>query len=446
MRFRRQCEGYDAYPVFINRGQDGFLKRSHLDETKSLVGLPPRGSTAPLISAEWIQGAIQDNQFIAAFWEKYASTNGSLRPEEPAWLFNIISMPETTALLRQALLAIAYTRAGRSQNNLSLISQGQMYYGLTLQMMQQALYKPELAASYDTLAAARCMCLYEAFELTTNSMTSWIHQTQGMARILEFRGPSSFQSPVCRAILESMRLNLMIHSIIMQTPSFLALEPWREQPWLGTVKPLEQQVYDHGFTLTSLIHRVDRAGEAEEGLGQVLVDTIIQILESYHSLTVLNEELIRMYRVGFNSTRTASLSVASASLLGIDLSFSFFACGLLRQCGQELLDENRSVIERVTGYIDKKRRRQLAHQIVLHVEMSLVTEAFAVVSSLVFALNCARFELRDSTEHKTRIKMIMKTLETRGSHRIITGIRTAGQSMVPPIARKKATIEEGSLS
>lgn len=444
----RQCEGYSTYPTFINRGQSGILKRAHLEEARVAYNdslHESRLSPRPFRTA---CQTLQEEQLVSIFWEQYVAGKGNGRHstgDKPAWLAAAISMSDRSGILREGLLAIAWTRAGRRRDDLPCILQGQRCYGNALRMMQRALYEPDLARSDEVLASARCMCLYEAFESTTDSMTSWINQNLGMARIIELRGAENCQDAFPRAVLESMRQNLMIVSLITRTESFLTRDDWRQIPWTGLEKPLEQRLYDHGFTLGSLFHKSDTIITDQTDPGAIQANMFREIRDSYHSLAVLNEELIYKQQAKSGTLEATPLPVITASLFGIDLGFSLFTSILLAQSKQCILEDNKDMVQDFIGYTYEPRRKQLARQIVQHVAKCLETESLSIVTRLVFALNCARFELKESREDEARIKSILAILESENSHRIVGSLRKAGKSILPRIVRSTLTEESNSF-
>lgn len=440
------CEGYGTYPIFINRGQRGFLKRAHLEEAK-VADYGSVHNSGPLSRpADLSNQNPQEDQLIATFWEEYVAGKGNgTNPasDKPAWLSAGINMTAKTGVLREALLAIAWTRAGRRHEDTPCIIQGQKCYGNALRMMQHALYNPELAQSDEVLVSARCMCLYEAFEATTGSLTSWINQNLGMARIIELRGPEKCQEILPRTVLESVRQNLMIVSQITRTKSFLALEDWRHIPWDGVEKPLDQRLYDHGFTLGCLFHTSDNMVTDRAISSTVYASMFQEIRDACHSLAMLNEDLIHMQQSRFDTLKPRAIPVFTATLFGMDLGFSIFSSALLERTNEKVLKENDHVIRDLIEYTYEPRRKELARRIVQYTLKCLETESHSVVSQLVFALTCAYFELRDSREDLPQIMSIMTLLEAGNSHRIVGSLRRAGKSMLPQIIQSTFAEEDG---
>ncbi|ETN39034.1 uncharacterized protein HMPREF1541_07076 [Cyphellophora europaea CBS 101466] len=346
-----------------------------------------------------------------------------------------MQMSSNEDILRKALLAIAYTRAGRNRSNKPCIIEGHRYYGETLRLMQQMLYDPMLSHSDEVLAAARCMCLYESFESTTGTMASWINQNRGIARMLEVRGPRNCREPFPRAVLESVRQNMMIVGIITRTPCFLEQEDWRTQPWIGiSPKPLDQQLYDYGFVLATVYQEGGAISADQPASWRVYVDIFTKVHDAYQALSQLNEEVSKIHD-GTDHLLSTPLPVVKALLLALDLCFSLFANALLPTCTPEIVESHREVIGQLLGYAQDSRRQQLARKIIQHLSSCLRTEPVFVMTMMLFPLNCARFELKDNEGDKDRVNSLMSALETGRGHRITGSVRRAGQSLAPPIAR-----------
>lgn len=183
----RLCEGYERYPIFINRTADGLQKRRPLEEAKSRssvsesqAGVPARqatvlGSTAhvpssvvnlpssPSTHAVWSAG------FLGWFWENYspADAPSGRFVKRPIWIYHAINIPQPTAALHQALLALAILRRGRVHDDKVLVVEGQRTYGRALVHLQKAIYDPQVASDEETLAATRALVLYEVGHLSS---------------------------------------------------------------------------------------------------------------------------------------------------------------------------------------------------------------------------------------------------------------------------------------
>lgn len=413
-------------------------KRKRLEEARQTT---QSGNESILLADVSLRPAVED-QIIASFWDQYAASAGASTNNKPMWLESAIMMASPTDTLRQALLALSFTRTGRWRDDRPCVVQGQRCYGVTLKMMQQALYDPALARTDEILAAARCMVLCEAFETTTDSLVSWINQVRGMCRIIQLRQPEDFGEPFPRQALESMRQNAMIESVITRRTSFLGEQAWLTKPWRDATKSLEQQLYDYGFLLASLFKRAD---ELEHLRAQaVCAKEYREIFETvaavYRSLSSLNDKTIQLRENKEQSSHSTYSPVLPISLIGLDLNYALFADALLKNCPRAFVEKDRDVIEQFIGYTTLSRRRELSRQILRHVMVCAEREPKFVLSQLVFALNTARFELRSSEEDQPLIRAIFDQLENRNRHRLTGSLRKAGEAVMPPMIRTKKVL------
>ena len=178
----RICEGYERYPVFINRTAGGLQKRRPLEEAKSrsCTGAPAReaavlGSTShipssavnlpssPVTYAVWSAG------FLGWFWENYslADAPSGRFMKRPVWVYHAINIPQPSAVLHQSLLALSIIRRGRANEDQALVNEGQRTYGKALVQLQRAIYDPQVASHEETLAATRALVLYEVGQLSS---------------------------------------------------------------------------------------------------------------------------------------------------------------------------------------------------------------------------------------------------------------------------------------
>jgi hypothetical protein len=444
MRLGRVCEGYESYPVFINRGPEGLQKRNRFEEAR----YTPTAAPSVAASRVSLRGTHED-QILASFWDSYTSSGQTIR-ETPFWLQKCIEISGDSSrsgaeLLRQVLLAIAYTRAGRFQNDAACICQGQRCYGLSLALMQQALYDAVLARTDAVLAAARCMVLFEGLESTTDTMESWVNQVHGIGRIVQLRRPEEYNEPFARAILESMRQNSFIVSIMTSTQIFYGQLQWRTLPWAGTEKGFDQRLYDHGFDLA---HMFDTAAHGICNTTEATAfphykEIFVRLGDSFESLCTLNNELTRRRSDNPNDRALQSPNLP-ISLAAMDLLFANFAEKLLSKCPRSIADANNEIIQRFLCYTQLDRRQDLARRILYEVFISIDKEPKFIVAQLVFGLQVARLELRDGSDEADikSIQAILDKMESRNHHRLTGSMRRAGKSVAPPLLTTENKSEE----
>ena len=166
--------------MFINRTPGGVEKQTRLAEAKArplAEGHPCHSGSHPVVggAANALRLArpsptsilsspeIAKARVVSWFWESYSfSTASSIsRESDPAWLYEVISIPFQTPVLQQALIALSVTRFGRSNHDAAFVKEGQQMYGRALNTLQNALVDNILVLQDETLAAVRTLVLYE---------------------------------------------------------------------------------------------------------------------------------------------------------------------------------------------------------------------------------------------------------------------------------------------
>ncbi|KIW30982.1 uncharacterized protein PV07_02667 [Cladophialophora immunda] len=445
-RRKVRCEGYERYPVFINRGQTGLQRRRRLEEARSTPPQPALQNQNTIVFSTPSPSQVNEDQLISSFWEGYSTVSPQYsRTREPAWLYHSINISASITPLRLALLSLAYTRTGRLQNNQTLIRKGQEIYGRVLRLTQNALYDPQLMRHDELLAAARCMVLYEAFESTSEDMAAWQSHIIGIARIMQLRGPDHHRDPLPKSILESMRYNAMIVCLVKRESSFFGNPDWLMQPWADTSKDLDQRLYDYGFTLSNLFQRGEAAYHRSDRT------EILRILErirnSYLGMTTLNEELLAVQTEDYPVNEHAlnelhvgetTFAITSAILLALDLSFSIYAAALIAKCPDDFFTEHQDLLAEISSHTDESRRRDLSKQVLWLLQHSLQTRFEYSRPRIIFPLNVVRWELRAIPEYKVQVQALFETIASGNQVRIARSVQNAGCSTMPSIISKES--------
>ncbi|ETI19841.1 hypothetical protein G647_08855 [Cladophialophora carrionii CBS 160.54] len=506
----RQCEGYERYAVFINRGQQGLQKRERLEEARIPTTSIPSAlgfqyANTPLNFSPSPRQA-NETQLISSFWETYcASATRYPAPTEPAWLYRSISSATTpttvtaapSMLLKQALLSLAYIRIGRLNDDQALIIRGQQIYGQSLRLMQHALRDPVLAHNDDILVAARCMVLYESFESTSGDMAAWENHILGIARIIHLRGVHQTRDPISRSVLESIRYNVMIVSLMRSTSCFLGESEWLTVPWAGVSKSLDQRLFDYGFTLAYMMQRSEtismstslsvpsqhRHQELHQSASkrQTIIDILEQTLSCYIGLANLRSELLATRRQKLRVVNPPSIqsqqlydedtttdeqhmhlaradndpqAISFAILLALELSFSIFATALVQHLpddhdhdyahghghdhGRDLGHDPtrhspRDLFAQLAEYMAPARRLQLGQQLLRHLQLCCAVRSEHLRPRIIFPLNVLRWEMRHRPAEAAQVRALFEAVASRGKFRIAKGAQNAGTEIVPGI-------------
>lgn len=274
----RVCEGYERYPVFLNRTAQGANKRHRLDEAK------PKSLSGPVqidvAARDWRQmiAAVAksednrilsqlsatpafDSQIIALFFERYLPVDKSTQNAGRCWLRQAVGLPNPGEALHLSLKAISMTRLGRLFEDERLAFQGGTCYGVALQQLRKALQSEVAVRQDETLAAGFILALYELFESesATSSMQAWSKHMSGLEKLVSMRGPQLYRSHLGQDMLENIRSSLMISCLEHRRTSVLAYGRWLARPWDATSNSIHPRVHDKGFALAALLQEIDKA-------------------------------------------------------------------------------------------------------------------------------------------------------------------------------------------
>lgn len=175
----RTCEGYERYPVFLNRTARGLEKRNRLDEARNIAY--PSSVQAVVSTNGWRQivGALVnsednrmltrlsptpafDSQIISLFFERYSPATKRIQGGYGrGWLKQAIGLQDPGEALHLSLKAISMTRMGRISKDDRLAFQGAKVYGSALQQLRRAVQSEVTVWHNETLAAGFILALYE---------------------------------------------------------------------------------------------------------------------------------------------------------------------------------------------------------------------------------------------------------------------------------------------
>lgn len=157
----RVCEGYQRYPVFINRTTKGAEKRHGLEEAK-VVPISKDTRSKPHLTVPEVasfhevsfnrrardnqmltrpsNSTVFDQQIISSFWDKFIPMDANAQDGSPSnWLQRVIGLPEPGKAIYYSLKALAMTRLGWINGDESLALQGRLCYSSALQLLRKSL-------------------------------------------------------------------------------------------------------------------------------------------------------------------------------------------------------------------------------------------------------------------------------------------------------------------
>lgn len=337
-----RCEGYERYPVFINRDSTGCLqKRLPLEEVKPQTTSRESESRfecidAPTLDVE-VRGlkstvfhfqsrSIEAARFTTYLWQTFVRIPPSAYALQspPHLLHYVIELPDAQPSLREALLAVSVANYGKRQGDPQALRAARRLYTRSLGLLQQALRDPQLARHDDTLVTIGLMVLYELFDPTTDDAMAWLQHIAGTARLLGHRGPHLHRTKLARASLEHTRYLLMVQSLLDRKASLLSQPAWLTVPWEGVEKSVEQFIFDRGLILGALYEAADVARRKP--------DDAVEMTEIMQNCSTLDRDIESLLSAIYSTFATkCALSAA------IGLSHSDSKSGDSRTSAQLLL-------------------------------------------------------------------------------------------------------------
>ncbi|KAL8830687.1 MAG: hypothetical protein Q9191_001292 [Dirinaria sp. TL-2023a] len=202
--------------------------------------------------------------FAAEFLRIYLPTS-EFCPQTPlTWLQLVFNVPTEGTALDCAMAAVALSVVGRAANDAALSVESSRKYGQALWALQRALWDERLRFQDETLAACTALVLYELLECTEDNLEGWVTHAQGVARLVEARGPSSFDSPLAHMIFMSFRNTAMIQALQGRKASMFTRPEWQTEPWKIHSKGPDQQLFDIGIELSAILARADKSKSIQE--------------------------------------------------------------------------------------------------------------------------------------------------------------------------------------
>ncbi|KAJ5742011.1 hypothetical protein N7533_011420 [Penicillium manginii] len=125
-----------------------------------------------------------------------------------------------------AMRSLGSLHLGRNHGDNPQISTSREVYGRALQHLGQALKKPSLARSDDTLATAILLGVYELSNAT--GQTSWLLHSRGISSLVRLRGPQAHTKGLARTLLVSFRGFIVYDAFMCGERCFLEDREWQD--------------------------------------------------------------------------------------------------------------------------------------------------------------------------------------------------------------------------
>ncbi|KAL7938997.1 hypothetical protein V8C35DRAFT_94136 [Trichoderma chlorosporum] len=141
----------------------------------------------------------------------------------------------TAPALDGAICSLSLHLMGKELADDSLVARSRTVYGWSLGALQATLRHPTKWKTSETYCSAVLLCFFELFAGTTSPET-WLQHAQGIAALMEQRGPAAHTQGNDAAILFSFRGILIMSSLFFPTSDkcFLARPEWRKVIYDGS--------------------------------------------------------------------------------------------------------------------------------------------------------------------------------------------------------------------
>ena len=228
-------EGYERFPVFIDRTTSGLRRRLPLEEAKPTAqdfelsrSQESASNTTPSVLS-FQSPALETLLFVSWFQERFAFAPPCRKAlkNPPNWLLHVIALPTAHNVLQSGLLATSIAYFAKVHASRPMIEEGRRLYARTLSLLNTALSHKTLVFKDDVLATVGLMSLYEVcpclidimylaltqpqlFDTNLECKNGWLSHILGVLNLVEIRGPKRHRETMPRTILEHFRYLLVI--------------------------------------------------------------------------------------------------------------------------------------------------------------------------------------------------------------------------------------------
>ncbi|KAI1626165.1 hypothetical protein EDD37DRAFT_333178 [Exophiala viscosa] len=315
-------------------------------------------------------------------------------------------------------------------------------------MLQRILEDREQILHEGNLAAVRAMVLYELYEATSSTADSWFGHITGLSHMLVARGPQMYDTPLARAVFEEVRYPLMIRCIMLHQGYPFSEAQWRDGPWTSSIKGPEQLLYDYGFSLAAVLHKLDTLAEAAQVPGKDRDPALF--IDAMKSILQLDNELEQYKQINLRDSRLLHLSKSEpplsdwtqASTLLNDMSFhleglviTWWAIKLfLMAAGSQLALKTQAIVQHLpppVAGIHKRISASSGDEVRNHVGHCILQSIPLIVqdnmgqfetSRTIFPLTAATFQFRNSEPETETCRRLKTQIASRKGFKFARGI------------------------
>ncbi|KIV96571.1 hypothetical protein PV10_00419 [Exophiala mesophila] len=148
-----------------------------------------------------------------------------------SWLQAIDPSQEYGASLDLAISALSLVSLGRKHGDVELRREGRASYGRALRQLQDILSQNRLLFEEQTLASCMALYTFELLEVSGEDTTGWVSHAEGIARLIQLRGPESHVVGLSHRLFLGFRSTGITHALATRKSTYLAHQDWLTVPW-----------------------------------------------------------------------------------------------------------------------------------------------------------------------------------------------------------------------
>lgn len=275
LRDNFECEGYERALVFVTHKPveaDGsstkvpaiWTKPQEVRRPKKVKPMPVIQFRGDLMTVAYQQASFA--QFSETYLPKgdFIPRGGQQLLASCKWMDTLLRLATSSSTLRQALCAISFSSQGSYEGDESKIRQGAQHYGAAIVRLNKLLQSDAALTDDSIIPTCQLLSSYEQFNGFSSTKPAaqgrnWQAHSEGMSRILLYRGPGRQASDAAFTIFRQTRVaQLAYYCGLRRACPFHTIE-WMQQPWLCHEKDVRDKLFDIVIALPGLLERSDTA-------------------------------------------------------------------------------------------------------------------------------------------------------------------------------------------
>ncbi|KIW28976.1 uncharacterized protein PV07_04827 [Cladophialophora immunda] len=184
------------------------------------------------------------------------------RKGQVSWLQAIDPSLVNDASLDLAIFALSLVCLGRKHGDESLRREGAATYGRALHRLRDILSHHRLLFEEQTLASCMALSTFELLEVSGDSIDGWVSHVEGMARLIQLRGPESHVVGLSHRLFLGFRSTCITYALATRQSTYLAQQDWLTVPWETQPKSDLDRLLDIMAQIAVLIEKAARPNTA----------------------------------------------------------------------------------------------------------------------------------------------------------------------------------------